>query len=420
MNPPTKPGPMARKVAAAMKSQREKIIGLAAVRAGIDAAAQPAAEALQVYAQVHSAALAIFEHVQDHPELRKLVGKIQKAQLEYAPTGPPKSPLTGPFFWAWALWDLGVGAPQETFGSMVVALCEAMAMPASFMRVLQSLSDSRLGVLGHTGHDGDHLLLSEPPIGVEHRCACGSGYRGERGQMVLARVLPPLFEGGPAVLWGTPYQLVWPSGADWVAYFKRTLPKTGLDGSAAYERLMKRGLSPRYWMEFIFEAYANHADGVVYLHGLPDLERTHPHSAPNANLSPEEISKAGRAALDALSPTVREISETLLDFAAPVLKDLPVKATPAQMKAALKLPWMVWNAMVIDDADGGGSKRLDEVRRTLSKLPAALEMLEELAARRRSAFAADQRMVGELTITQSDDGKLTVSAEARLPKAMPT
>jgi hypothetical protein len=40
---------------------------------------------------------------------------------------------------------------------------------------------------------------------------------------------------------------------------------------------MKWGLSPFYWHEFIFQAYAGHALEVIYLTGLPDLRVSRPH-----------------------------------------------------------------------------------------------------------------------------------------------
>lgn len=431
----TTPGPIARKLIAQIGSQRDaNVINLAAVRAGREAVASLTAElaadrglppTLDVYTRVHNAAMAILEQVKEHPALRKLVGKIQKAEDEYMPSGPPMSPLTGAFFWAWALWDLGVGAPQETFGAILVALGEALGMEAGFLGVLRALSTSRLGIHGHDGQDGDLLLLTEPSLGVQQRCERGSGYRGERGQLLLTRVLPPLVAGGPSVLWGTPYQLLWPSGADWAAYFRRSRPKTGLDGIPAYERLMKRGLSPRYWTEYVFEAYANHEEGVIFLRGLPDVEDSRPHSGANADRTPGDAQKAAQAAMAALSTPkapanlpATKISETLLEFAAPLLRDLPLKATPAHMDAALKLPWMVWNAMVLDDADGTGSKHLDEVRRAIATLPPAVAALEELVRLRRARFAHDPRLIGEVTVLEdSDGGGMTVRADARLPGA---
>ena len=47
---------------------------------------------------------------------------------------------------------------------------------------------------------------------------------------------------------------------------------------AAYERLMKAGLSRHHWNEYVFLAYVNHREDCVYLAGLPDLSASLPHS----------------------------------------------------------------------------------------------------------------------------------------------
>jgi hypothetical protein len=69
----------------------------------------------------------------------------------------------------------------------------------------------------------------------------------------------------------------------WLAYFERTLPKLrSADPTAAYERLMKYGLSRHYWNEYIFLAYAHYRQDCVYLAGIPDLPRSLPHSKAGA------------------------------------------------------------------------------------------------------------------------------------------
>lgn len=81
----------------------------------------------------------------------------------------------------------------------------------------------------------------------------------------------------------TPYVILHPGVEAWLAYFDRTLPLVGVgDRARAYEHLMKWGHPPhgeRYWLEYIFEAYATHSDSIVFLRGLPDIDESRPHSA---------------------------------------------------------------------------------------------------------------------------------------------
>jgi hypothetical protein len=69
---------------------------------------------------------------------------------------------------------------------------------------------------------------------------------------------------------------------EWRAFFARTLPQTGIaDAGEAYAHLLKYGLSPNYWNEYVFEAYVNHQSDMILLAGFPDLPATRPHSRVN-------------------------------------------------------------------------------------------------------------------------------------------
>lgn len=41
---------------------------------------------------------------------------------------------------------------------------------------------------------------------------------------------------------------------------------------------MKYGLERSYWNEYVFEAYGSHIESAVFLHGLPDVDLSRPHS----------------------------------------------------------------------------------------------------------------------------------------------
>ncbi len=42
-----------------------------------------------------------------------------------------------------------------------------------------------------------------------------------------------------------------------------------------------RGLDERFWLEYVFEAYASHRAEAVFLIGLPDIPESRPHSRVN-------------------------------------------------------------------------------------------------------------------------------------------
>ena len=50
---------------------------------------------------------------------------------EYAkrlPAGPPMSPLTGSYFWMWAIYDLRIGKSTDTIAYCQIALNEFLQM----------------------------------------------------------------------------------------------------------------------------------------------------------------------------------------------------------------------------------------------------------------------------------------------------
>lgn len=53
------------------------------------------------------------------------------------------------------------------------------------------------------------------------------------------------------VVFTTPYIVVHPDFADWLAYFRRTFPATA--GFGAYDHHMKYGPAREYWNDYVFK-----------------------------------------------------------------------------------------------------------------------------------------------------------------------
>jgi hypothetical protein len=155
----------------------------------------------------------------------------------------------------------------------------------AFLAILERLSESRLGLFVHEGVEEADPVLKERVTGELHHCICPAGYAGHRGELWLARVLPPPAPSMRSLVFTTPYIILEPDVAAWQHYLERTLPKTKrTKPEEAYAYLMKRGLTWNYWAEYVFEAYAGHRAGVISLQGLPDVARSRPHSRVNSRL----------------------------------------------------------------------------------------------------------------------------------------
>lgn len=240
------------------------------------------AHAVYVYAQNQVSVMS--EQLTALEEMDRFVKLIAKAEDEYMPSGPPMSPLTTSFFTCWAFFDACAGLADETIGTTSLAVGSAFGMHDELLRVIELLQESRMGIYAHEGIEKDVVVLRELVTDRVCRAISPSGYRGRKGELWYARVLPPPLPGlGEHVVFTTPYVLLKPGEYDWQAYFRRALPdappQARLD---AYERHMKFGPSRAFWSEFVFEAYVNHQSDVIFLAGLPDVPASRPHSSVNS------------------------------------------------------------------------------------------------------------------------------------------
>lgn len=109
----------------------------------------------------------------------------------------------------------------------------------------------------------------------------------------------------------------------------------------------------------------------------------------------------------------RKISDTLLQFAAPLLDGIGPDATLEQMEQSLKIAWTVWNAVVYTDvADRGGTLAL--LRSSVRRDPRMEAFVEPLIDRKRTLFGDDGRLIAEYTLFRKH-GELRLRAEARDP-----
>lgn len=109
----------------------------------------------------------------------------------------------------------------------------------------------------------------------------------------------------------------------------------------------------------------------------------------------------------------RKISETLIDFAQPIVAMIDDRTTEEQVRQGFVLAVTVWNAVVFDAVDGN-TNHLDTMRQHLASEPEGTLLLRLLVHRKKTHFANDMRVIGKCTVTY-EDGDLHVTAEARDP-----
>lgn len=221
------------------------------------------------------------ELVSNLPEMKAWADAVTKAEDEYLPSGPPMSPLTGSYFWMWALYDLRIGKSTDTLAYCQIAANDVIWMNAYQLEAAQKMEASRMGIYEHMGMQGSYILLQELITDDYYVCHCPTGYHGHKGELWYVRLLPPL-EPQLANYWvamTTPYILLDVSKADWITFLKRTMIHCeGANEATRLRNLLKFGLEPNYWNEFVFKAYHHHQTDAVFLTGIPDMKATLPHA----------------------------------------------------------------------------------------------------------------------------------------------
>ena len=215
------------------------------------------------------------------PEIEVWARAVEEAEEEYMPSGPPMSPLTGSFFWMWALYDLRIGKSTDTLAYCQIAVNDILLLNDHQLDALKKMEGSRMGIYEHVGMTGPHIRLRELITNNNLTCHCPAGYTGKKGELWYVRLLPPL-EPDHATYWiamTTPYVLIGSSKAEWVAYLKRAMVQSnGSNDASRLHDLLKYGPEPNYWNEFVLKSYHHHQYDAVFLTGIPDMEATLPHA----------------------------------------------------------------------------------------------------------------------------------------------
>jgi hypothetical protein len=114
----------------------------------------------------------------------------------------------------------------------------------------------------------------------------------------------------------------------------------------------------------------------------------------------------------------RKISDTLIDFAKPLLDHVDENTTEEDIKAGFILAITVWNAMVFDQW-WSGERCMDKVRSQILEAnePRGTHLIETLAERKRKKFSHDLRAIGNHSFSYKD-GNLHLHAEARMDQTI--
>jgi hypothetical protein len=241
----------------------------------------------------------------DAPPFDGLARLHDEIEDEYMPGGPPQSPVYDSFAMQFVLSAVPQGIGNETPYSVLARLLLGDPSRARLRSMAQSLADARLElcrVKSASGHAAEvELVRSDSALRV--------GLTGpflQAGDFGLMRVLH--FDGRSFIA-DSPY-LLKASEEDWREHLARVVAgQPGPSPASAprkpsklsskeqarrrqkdkaragrnepeevIKRYLQFGSSPRFWFDYIMDAYAGERRGIVFLAGVPDRPELLPYS----------------------------------------------------------------------------------------------------------------------------------------------
>ncbi len=144
------------------------------------------------YLAVQHAASIFAERVSVLDEFEPYNEIVVKAEDEYMPSGPPKSPLTRSYFTTWAFFDVRFGPYKETVGTCLLDAGTMLGFDTKVMDVIRTCCESRMGIYEREKLKDGRCLLRELITEVQFECQVPTGYQGQVGELWYGRILPPI------------------------------------------------------------------------------------------------------------------------------------------------------------------------------------------------------------------------------------
>jgi hypothetical protein len=232
----------------------------------------PQAEEAGLYSVMINQVTDLLDLMQDLKEMVFLVDRFAEAQQEYEPGFPPTSPLTQSYFYPHLYFDQAYGQAKETIGSVCLGLARAFQWHPQRLALLENLCHSQNSIFLHLGFSGKNIKLRDLRDGRELVSLNYSGYRGQKGDLIYARLLPSSPVSKVEEMITTPY-LLKSSLTNWEHYLERHPDLQHWKTPSPWN----------YWLEFIDDGYCGHRRDAVFLDGLP--EQATPPAKPDAKVS---------------------------------------------------------------------------------------------------------------------------------------
>lgn len=201
-------------------------------------------------------------------------------QLEenYLPSYPPMSPMTVTYYHQHCYFDFTFGNNKETFGSIFAHVVKVNKPDKCLLAALENFNNSHLGFYHVIRKEEEYTLVEDIITGNRYPIVVPSGYEGNKGEIWLCRILPPLDTAYVHhIVVNTPYIIRATSKQDWLDYFERRgIHHTKKGYEKAYIGFMKNNPYPNFWPEYLLDGYFNYQSGCIFLTGIPDIKTSLP------------------------------------------------------------------------------------------------------------------------------------------------
>ena len=118
-------------------------------------------------------------------------------------------------------------------------------------------------------------------------------------------------------------------------------------------------------------------------------------------------------------PAVRKISDTIVDFGDPLVRQLDADQSYETVHSTFEIVILIWNAHVMAMPRWGKPRFLADLQKRAEdpQIPVQFAQAFELLSQRRAErFASDARAVGEWSVAQQS-GQWRLRCDARAPDA---
>ena len=114
----------------------------------------------------------------------------------------------------------------------------------------------------------------------------------------------------------------------------------------------------------------------------------------------------------------KKASDTFLEYVEPYLKHIMSDGsicTKWQVEIALRIPWWVWNAIVMDKKNNKSENEFMNLLKSHMPPHGAAKMIEDLIERKEKHFSQYNYLFGEYSVYVDENDELGFRMESRLP-----